>query len=110
MTKTHAELLPCPFCSKKPILSCTDFDHYVVECCNVHVYGDSYSHDLAIQNWNTRINKEAKFLEKLKNELKFLSDKYSIVSFDGTLLSWLKGAVVKIEQFEAEQRDEQCTK
>ena len=108
MSKTHAELLGCPHCGKKPTYAQERFDDptsgeieiiTTILCVNPDCFPDS-----SIEEWNTRVNKEAEFLKELKKELKFLSDNYSIVSFDGVLMNWLKGAVVKIEQFQAEQK------
>lgn len=114
MTKTHAELLACPRCNKSAeITSCLAFNKEgKQQKYNVICKGDCHlpklTEEEAIKSWNTRINKEAEFLEELKRYIdkeNSGSEKFclSISFFDGLCYAY-REILNKIEQFQAEQK------
>jgi hypothetical protein len=120
MTKTHAELLPCPHCWGKPTVIAHDVpdldygghDSYVEIYCANKECVDRCQED-AFLHWNTRINKHAEFLEELIKELKI---KLSEFKADHNIFNWKKVywntetlteyLIKKIEQFQAEVNNE----
>lgn len=114
MTKTTAELLPCPFCGSKDIFISehSDTATTAIQCINCYIPIVNDSEIKAFKSWNTRVNKEAGFLEELNKELK-----HKLIEFkaDHNVFNWKKVywntetlteyLIKKIEQFQAEQKE-----
>lgn len=112
--KTHAELLPCPHCGELPTYETfppysTPHDAYEGE---ENVYCNSEKcqklmYEGVIHHWNARVNKEAEFLEELKNTIKGKVDFMNEImgeDFDSAQKRYLVSLLKKIEQFEAEKK------
>lgn len=71
MTKTHAELLHCPHCGKPPkytVESCHDYENGGTDYYeNIFCDNENCDSRHIVECWNMRVNKEAEFLEELKN-------------------------------------------
>lgn len=91
MTKTHAELLPCPHCGFKAEYRGID-EHYQIWCpcccCKSALF---MTREKSINAWNKRTNKEAEFLEWVAAAL-----------VDSSYIC--QDILDKIEQFQAEQK------
>jgi hypothetical protein len=119
MTKTHAELLPCPHCGDQPELIegghyCKQEEHVISTleiCCHKCEVITFPCEEISevVARWNKRINKEAEFLEELKKELKIKkkllwTENPSNYMYTGGREWEICEMIEKIEQFQAEQK------
>jgi hypothetical protein len=103
--KTHAELLRCPCCSNNAELASVIEDSYFAGCSKCSLRTKSLADkEEVIAAWNTRVNKEAEFLEDLMN---FIDQKCAFDTIDrfglGRQDAFLEIAT-KIEKFKKEQK------
>jgi hypothetical protein len=107
MTKTHAELLGCPHCGAKPIYNvhCTPGSVHCPPEYDEEIYcsNGSCTPNQSLESWNNRINKEAEFLEELKNRCRRLSELKNPCYFCSGEIRTYEEIADEIEQFQAEQ-------
>jgi hypothetical protein len=112
VTKTHAELLGCPHCGKQPRHKSEKFSDFTTGeieiITTIFCENPECSPDSSIEGWNTRVNKEAEFLEGLKSFLDIEIDKLTHAYIrspimEGKLCGY-ENIKTRINQFEAEQK------
>jgi len=98
------KLLDCPFCGEKPIYeagksvgSPSEPDEYYQ---NIYCGNPACIPFEELESWNSRVNKEAEFLEELK-EFALYSERLD--EFGSTVISSVE-LIIKIKQFQAEQK------